>query len=310
MSVAGPIDARIPRAVAIGGGHGLARSLRALPRLAEHTTAIVTVADDGGSSGRLRRDLGVAPPGDLRMALTALATRADVAEVIGYRFARGELAGHSLGNLVLVALQDLAQGDLVVGLDRLAALLACPGRVLPCTTDAVMLRARTAEGAVTGQVAVAATPRLQEAWLDPAAPAATPDAIVAIESADLITLGPGSLYTSVIPNLLVPQIAAALARTSAPVVFVANLREQPGETEGMGLVDHLAALRHHVPGLRLDAVLAHEGSAPTGQGAALAVDTGALARFARTVVVGDLLDGADGHDPARLAAQLATLVRA
>jgi uncharacterized cofD-like protein len=297
------------RAVAIGGGHGVARSLRALPHVVDHVTAIVTVADDGGSSGRLRRDLDVLPPGDLRMALTALARTPALAEVIGYRFARGELAGHSLGNLILVALQDLSGGDLVEALDRLARVLEVPGRVLPCTLEHVTLHARASGGAVTGQVAVAATPRLEEVWLEPAAPPATPDAVRAISGADLVVLGPGSLYTSLLPNLLVPGIADALTRCRAPIVFIANLREQAGETEGMHLGAHLDALYAHIPRLELDVLVAHDGAAPSGAGAPLVVDPDALADRVGRIVLADLLDGEDGHAPAALARVLGQLLR-
>jgi uncharacterized cofD-like protein len=297
------------RAVAIGGGHGVARTLRALPHVVDHVTAIVTVADDGGSSGRLRRDLDVLPPGDLRMAVTALARTPELAEVIGYRFARGELAGHSLGNLVLVALQDLSGGDLVAALDRLARVLEVPGRVLPCTLERVTLHARAGGSAVTGQVAVAATPRLEEVWLEPAAPPATPDAVRAISRADLVVLGPGSLYTSLLPNLLVPGIADALVRCRAPIVFIANLREQAGETEGMHLGAHLDALHAHVPRLELDVLVAHDGAAPSGAGAPLAVDPDALADRVGRIVLADLLDGEDGHAPAALARVLGQLLR-
>jgi uncharacterized cofD-like protein len=285
------------RAVAIGGGHGVARTLAALPSVVDHVTAIVTVADDGGSSGRLRRDLDVLPPGDLRMALTTMSPHQELAAIVGYRFGRGELAGHSLGNLVLVALQDLSGGDIVAALDRLAALLGVPGRVLPCTTQAVTLLAATPDGDVTGQVAVAATPRLERVWLEPADAVGTPDAVAAIERADLIVLGPGSIYTSLLPNLLVPDIGAAVIAGRAPVVFVANLREQPGETEGMSLVDHLDAIRAHIPGLDIDIVVAHEGNRPTGGGRPLPLDRPALERRAAQVVSADLLDGADGHAP-------------
>ena len=298
------------RAVGIGGGHGTARTLKALPRIVEFVTAVVTVADDGGSSGRLRRDLKVPPPGDLRMALTALAQDADLATLIGYRFERGELAGHSLGNLVLVALQDLADGDVVRALDRLAALLGVPGRVLPCTTCQVTLHATTAAGGVTGQSAVAATPRLERVWLEPGDAAATPDAVLAIERADLVVLGPGSLYTSLLPNLLVPDVAAALHDTPASVVFVGNLREQPGETEGMDLVDHLDALRAHVPDLRIDVMLAHQGPAPSGGGRPLTADVDALASRVGRVVLADLLDGEDAHDPTVLADTLHRVLHA
>jgi uncharacterized cofD-like protein len=288
------------RAVALGGGHGVARTLAALPAVADHVTAVVTVADDGGSSGRLRRDLDVLPPGDLRMALTTMSPYRELAEVIGYRFNRGELAGHSLGNLVLVALQELSDGDVVVALDRLAALLAVPGRVLPCTTRAVTLLAATPDGGVTGQVAVAATPRLERVWLEPDDAPGTPDAVAAIERADLIVLGPGSIYTSLLPNLLVGDIGDAVIDARAPVVFVANLREQPGETEGMTLVDHLDAVRAHVPELRIDVLVAHEGERPTGDGQPLHLDRPALEQRAGRVVTADLLDGADGHAPAAL----------
>ncbi len=297
------------RAVAIGGGHGTARALAALPRVVDHVTAVVTVADDGGSSGRLRRDLDVLPPGDLRMALTALARDPDLARLVDFRFDRGELAGHSLGNLILIALESLADGDLIAALDRCAVLLGVPGRVLPCTTTPVTLHATTAEGIVTGQVAVAATPRLQRVWLEPEAPPATPDAVTAIERADLIVLGPGSLYTSLLPNLLVPDIAAALGRASGPVVMVTNLREQPGETEGMELRDHLDALAHHVPDLRLDVVVAHEGPAPAGEGRPLRLDASALRDVPARVQVADLLDGHDGHDPGKLATLLDRILR-
>jgi uncharacterized cofD-like protein len=288
------------RAVAVGGGHGVARTLAALPAVVDHVTAIVTVADDGGSSGRLRRDLDVLPPGDLRMALTTMSPHPELAEIIGYRFGRGELSGHSLGNLVLVALQDLSGGDIVVALDRLAALLGVPGRVLPCTTQAVTLLAATPDGGVTGQVAVAATPRLERVWLEPADAPGTPDAVAAIERADLIVLGPGSIYTSLLPNLLVPDIGAAVTAARAPVVFVANLREQPGETEGMTLVDHLDAITAHLPELRIDVVVAHEGARPTGGGEPMLLDREALEQRAGRVVAADLLDGADGHAPVAL----------
>ncbi len=301
MSTPGQV---LDRAVAIGGGHGLARSLAALRETADHVVAIVTVADDGGSSGRLRRDLNVLPPGDLRMAITALAQRSRLAEVIGYRFPRGELGGHSLGNLVLVALQDLHDGDLVAALDELSLHLGVAGRVLPCTTAPVTLHASSAAGGVSGQAAIAETARLRRVWLSPPGPPATPAAVAAIAEAELIVLGPGSLYTSLLPNLLVPGIATALQHTPAPVVLVANLREQPGETAGMGLADHLDVLADHAPEVRIDAVLVHEGAPPSGAGRALDAGEPRLAEQAVRVRTADLLDHRDGHDPAALARAL------
>jgi uncharacterized cofD-like protein len=292
-------------AVAIGGGHGLARSLEALATVCEAVTAVVTVADDGGSSGRLRRDLGVLPPGDLRMALSALATDDELARLLQYRFDRGELRGHSLGNLVLVALQDIAEGDVVRALRWLGRFLGVPGRVVPCTTTPVTLHAETMAGPVVGQVAVAATPRLRQVWLEPddggASPVATPEALEAIAAADLIVLGPGSLYTSLLPNLLVPGIHEAVAAAAAPVVLVANLREQPGETEGMSLQDHLDAFDLHVPGLHLDVLVAHDGPPPRASTAPLRCEPSSLTGRVGRVVRRDLLADDGGHDAAALA---------
>lgn len=296
------------RAVAIGGGHGLARSLAALRAIVDEVTAVVTVADDGGSSGRLRRDLGVPPPGDLRMALIALAEEGDLRDVLAYRFARGELAGHSLGNLILVALHEMSGGELLTALDRLGRLLGVRGRVVPCTPEAVSLHAATRHGEIRGQASVAATPRLERVWLAPQEPRGTPAAVEAIRSADLVVLGPGSLYTSVIPNLLVPDVARALAGGRGRVVYVANLREQPGETEGMSLADHLDALTCHAPGLRIDVVVAHRGPPPHGSGGALSADDPSLDGRVGRVITADLLDGADGHAPGALARQFAAVL--
>lgn len=296
-------------AVAIGGGHGLSRTLRALPRIAETVTAIVTSADDGGSSGRLRRELDVLPPGDLRMALVALTDRGRLTRLLQYRFPRGDLAGHALGNLIIVALQDLHGGDLVAALDDLGDMLGAAGRVLPCTRTPVVLHADAAGGRVAGQEAVATTPRVERVWLEPRTVEATPEAVSAIVDADLVVIGPGSLYTSILPNLLVDDIAAALREARAPVAFVANLREQPGETEGMGLADHVTALLDHVPDLDVTALIAHDGPRPSGPGRPLSVETGAIDALVERVVTADLLDGADGHEPAALARVLSDLVR-
>lgn len=298
---------RLSRAVALGGGHGLSRSLQALRRVSDEVVAVVTVADDGGSSGRLRRDLDVIPPGDLRMALAALATDTALCELVQHRFERGELTGHSLGNLMLIALQERLGGDMVAALDRLAALLGVRGRALPCTPTPVTLHAETSQGPLSGQARIAASGRISRLAIAPARAPATPDAVAAISSADLVVLGPGSLYTSLIPNLLVPGIGAAVAASPAPVVLVANLRAQPGETDDMTLAEHLTALRQHVDALRVDVLVVHDGAEPSGPGAALQVDDDLAQRVPR-VVRTDLLDGADGHDPSLLAEVLRGLV--
>lgn len=296
-------DPRRPHVVAVGGGHGCARTLAALRLLGVRATAVVSVADDGGSSGRLRRDHGIVALGDLRAALLALAPEdgpGDVLrELLGHRFASGDLGGHSLGNLVLLARLEARGGDLVAALDDVATLLGATGRVLPSATSDVTLVAETSEGVVRGQATVAATRGIRRVRLEPEAPTAPPEVLAALDGADLVLLGPGSLFTSVLPNLLVPGVAAALAAAPAPTVLVANLREQPGETEGMTLDDHLGALRTHVPSLRLDAVIVDPDS-----------PLGAVPPTAGPKVVAAPLAGPRGisHEPARLAAVVAGLL--
>ncbi len=304
---AGPGDGT--RAVAIGGGHGVSRCLRALTYVVDHVTAVVTTADDGGSSGRLREDLGVIPPGDLRMALAALSPRRDLARLVQYRFDVGELQGHSLGNLIIVATIALNGGDIVAALDYVASVLDARGRVLPCTTEPVKLHGRTAGGHLEGQVAVAESRRVRRVWLEPSAPRATPEAVEAIARADLVVLGPGSLFTSILPNLLVPGIADAVRRAEAPVVLVCNLREEAGETEGLELRDHLAVLEDHVPGLELDGIVAHDGPAPAEPGRTLHPDPDTLRDHAGRVELADVADPRGGHDPGRLAVPLGRILR-
>jgi uncharacterized cofD-like protein len=270
-----------PDVVALGGGHGLAASLSALRRVTDRVTAVVTVADDGGSSGRLRRELGVLPPGDLRMALAALCGDDDWGQtwsrVVQHRFrSKGDLHDHAVGNLLIVALWELL-GDSVEGLDWVGRLLRAQGRVLPMSLvpldiealieqpsyddapagpsyDAVAVE-RTRR--VRGQVEVAtATGRVVSVRLLPENPPACPDAVGAVHDADWVVLGPGSWFTSVIPHLLVPELAAALKETSARRLVVLNLEPQPGETSGFAPETYLEVLESHSPGLRLDVVLA------------------------------------------------------
>ena len=308
-----------PSVVVVGGGHGCSRSLAALGRLDVARTAVVTVADDGGSSGRLRRDHDVVALGDLRMATLALAadgsgdgSRATIAALARRRFVRGELAGHSLGNLLLLGLLEEHRGDLDAALATFGALLGVDGRVLPVTHEPVILMAETDAGTIAGQAAVATARRIHHVRLDPPGASLAPGVAEAVATADLVLLGPGSLYTSVLPVLLVPGMADAMRSTSARVVLVGNLREQPGETEGMDLADHAEALHHHVDGLRIDAVLAHErapGRAlPTEARTPLTIDEARLTSSVGTVVRDDLGDELDGHDPDRLAAAVERLL--
>ncbi|GMA39481.1 gluconeogenesis factor YvcK family protein [Mobilicoccus caccae] len=256
--------------VAFGGGHGLAASLSALRLVTEHVTAIVTVADDGGSSGRLRREYDVLPPGDLRMALAALCDDSEWGhlwrDVLQHRFGGGgELAGHALGNLLIVGLWDLL-GDTVGGLDLVGRLLGARGRVLPMAAVPLTITAEV-EGVdaafpdavthVQGQAAVATTPgRVLSVRLDPSEPPASPEALTAVAEADWVVLGPGSWYTSVMPHLLVPQLEQALRDTPALRILTLNLEMHTSETQGYSAVQHLESLRAHAPDVNIDVVLA------------------------------------------------------
>lgn len=300
--------------VGIGGGHGLSVALHALRLLGEAPTAVVTVADDGGSSGRLRQEHGVVALGDMRRALVTLADEGEVAELFEHRFEQGELQGHSLGNLLLLGLLELSGGGVVPALDRAAELLGCAGRVLPCTEEPVQLRACVGGREVGGQVRVAtAEEPVERVWLAPHDPKPCEAAVAAIENAEVIVLGPGSLYTSIIATLLVPGIASAVAGGNARVVLVGNLLTQLGETSRMTAQQHVDALLAHVPGLRLDVVLLHDGPAPTTGGTPLG--TQVRHRAVGEVVLGDLAqrtpdgDPTPVHDPRRLADVLETVLR-
>lgn len=300
-----------PRVVAIGGGHGLSRTLLALRGLGLAPTAVVTVADDGGSSGRLRREHGVVALGDMRMALTSLATQDGLSSLFGHRFTGGTLGGHALGNLALLALVEQADGDVVAGVARAAELLGCHGRVLPCTTAAVTLVAALDDAQVAGQVAVmTADGPLRSVWVEPVDPPACPEAVEAIMAADAVVLGPGSLFTSIVPNLLVPGIAEAVASTPARLIHVANLNVQGGETSGMDAQAHLDVLLAHLGRQGLDVVV-HDGPPPIGSGPALVPDLSgpqirAVHRADLAERSGD--DRLAAHEPARLAEVLQPLL--
>jgi uncharacterized cofD-like protein len=294
------------RVVALGGGHGLAVTLTALRLLAVEPTAVVTVADDGGSSGRLRRDLGLLPPGDLRMALLALADpAAEVRELFAYRFERGDLAGHNLGNLALAALTEL-RGGFLEALEVAGRWLRIHGRVLPSTLVPVRLCGRVDGRPVEGQAVITrAAGRVEEVWLDPRRPAAVPAAVAAVRAAELVLLGPGSTFTSVVPNLLVPELGAAVAAAGQRVTYVCNLEAQPGETTGFPPEAHLAAILAHCPGLRVPRVLCQRPPTP----AAGDREARAFAALGAEVTHADVAAAAapGRHDPARLATALKEL---
>ena len=259
---------RGPSIVAIGGGTGLATLLSGLKRYSSSITAIVTVTDDGGSSGRLRRDLGIQPPGDIRNCLTALAREEQLlTQLFRYRFASGQgLEGHSLGNLFLSALATIT-GDLESAVAASSRVLNIQGQVVPATNADVQLWAELEDGRlVEGESRISeAGGRIHRVGCRPEAPPALPSALEAIRQADLIVLGPGSLYTSLLPNLLVPQLLKEIRRSPAAKLYICNIMTQPGETDGFDVWDHMAVIGRHLhrrqgaaPWLFPD-VLAHSG---------------------------------------------------
>ena len=303
----------VARAVALGGGHGLFASLSALRHVVGDLTAVVTVADDGGSSGRLREEFGVLPPGDLRMALAALCGDDDWgqtwAKVLQHRFAGdGEMRGHVVGNLLIVSLWEQLD-DHVAALDWVGRLLGARGRVLPMALTPLVMSAQirgvdpAAPDEVTtvrGQVEVATSGgTIQSVALDPAEPTPCEEAVQAVRVAEWVVLGPGSWFTSVIPHLLVPQLCRAVVETQGRVLVVLNLSPQAGETPGFQPADHLAALLEHAPDLRIDTVLADAGSVPDCPALEEAVE-----RAGARLVVADIAmdDGSPRHDPVKLAA--------
>lgn len=297
-----------PAVVALGGGHGLHASLSALRLMTADLTAVVTVADDGGSSGRLREEMAVLPPGDLRMALSALCDDSEWGhtwrDLLQHRFASaGPLDGHAVGNLLIVALWELL-GDPVAGLDWVGRLLGARGRVLPMAAVPLGIEADIEDGGeihtVRGQSRVAVAPgRLRRVRLLPADPPAEAAAVAAVERADWVILGPGSWFTSVMPHLLVPELAAALHATRARRCLTLNLGTLPPEEGRMSTLEHVRALREHAPDLRIDTVVADPSAV---EDVAVMVDEahamGAQLLLRQVRVAG----GRAVHDPLRLAA--------
>jgi len=305
-----------PRIVALGGGHGLYATLSAARRLTPHVTAVVTVADDGGSSGRLRSELDIVPPGDLRMALAALASDSPHgrlwATIIQHRFGgSGALAGHPIGNLILAGLNEVLV-DPVAALDELGRVLDLKGRVLPMCPIALQIEADVAglesdprmSRVISGQVAVATTPgKVRRVRLLPGDPPATRQAVDAIMAADLVVLGPGSWFTSVIPHVLVPELAAALKATSARRALVLNLAAEPGETAGFSTERHLHVLAQHAPGFSVHEIIVDAARVPSDRERDQVRRTASL--LEASVQFADVSrPGTPLHDPAKLAAAL------
>ncbi len=254
-----------PRIVALGGGTGLSTLLRGLKRFTRNVTAVVTMSDDGGSSGRLRRELGVLPPGDVRSCLVALAEDESLMSALfSHRFqGHGELSGHSFGNLFLAALTEVT-GDFDLAIKESGRVLNITGTVLPSTTRDVRLHARLSDGRhIAGQSVIARAPvAIDRVWLSPDDAEALPLALERVAQADLLVLGPGSLYTSILPNLLVGGLREALAAAPAPVVYIANVMTQPGETAGFDPWAHVDALVHHLGEGIVDLMVVNDSPVP------------------------------------------------
>jgi uncharacterized cofD-like protein len=292
------------KVVGIGGGHGLAATLRAARSFADDVTGVVTVADDGGSSGRLTRELGIPPPGDIRNCLVALSDDGALAELFQHRFDQGVLTGHTLGNLVIAALTEIT-GNFDQAVHQAGTLIGVEGRVFPATTTLVELGARVEGGEIEGQVAVAQTPApIQAVFLTPSDPPACSGAVDAILGADQIVLGPGSLFTSLIATLLVPGIRSALVATTARRVFVCNNRQQKGETEGLNASAHVGALLAHAGADSLDTVIVQ---IPEIDIDGVQVDREALDFMNVEVIEADTCSSSGLHDPEKLAKVLAPL---
>jgi uncharacterized cofD-like protein len=329
--------ARGPRVVAIGGGTGLSTLLRGLKEVTSNLTAVVTVADDGGSSGVLRSELGIPPVGDIRNCIAALADAEPLmSELLQYRFPdpdgepisegelvadhgvrpeKGGLTGHAVGNLLIAALTAIEDGDFEEGVRKMNRVLAVRGQVLPVTPTPLVLNARLRDGSeIAGQSLIARAEGIERVWITPSNVVASEDALAAIANAELIVLGPGSLYTSLLPSLLVPEVRDALLASQAVRIFVCNVATQAGETQGYDLAAHLDALVTHTgPGI-VDAVLANNdfrARVPSDWRAeAVRLRWPPSGADAPRLILDELVDpdNAHHHDPTRLATALMKLL--
>ncbi|MDI9568351.1 MAG: YvcK family protein [bacterium] len=310
-----------PKIVALGGGTGLSVLLRGLKEYTGNITAIVTVTDTGGSSGRLREELGILPPGDIRNCLVALADTEPLMEsLFQHRFQSGEgLAGHNLGNLFLAGLTEIL-GDFSAAVRQASRVLAVQGQVLPSTLENVTLQAELATGErVVGETNIAGQgERIRRLSLVPAKPRPVPEAVEAIREADAIVLGPGSLYTSVLPNLLVEELAEAIRLSPAPCIYVCNVMTQWGETHGYTAADHLEVLQEHIGAGLVDYIIVNTVAAPPRileryrqeKAHPVRVDLERLQKMGVRIIRGNFISYTNyvRHDPARLARAVMKLV--
>jgi uncharacterized cofD-like protein len=313
-----------PRIVAIGGGTGLSTLLRGFKQYSSNITAIVTVTDDGGSSGRLAKEMGILPPGDIRNCLVALAdAERGMTDLFQHRFAAGSgsLSGHSVGNLLLASFLERSGGDFDEALEKASEVLAIRGRVVPSTKEQVQLRALLEDGReLCGETRIVESGmRVRRVFLDPGSPAAHPAAIEAIREADVVCIGPGSVYTSIIPNLLVRGIAEALEECEAPRVYICNVMTQKGESDAFTAAEHLVAVQANVTGRVCDYVVVNVGMPSPeaveryrGSGQDVVVpDVDRLRSMGYRVIGGDFMSETDyvRHDAIRVASKVVELVR-
>ncbi len=312
-----------PHIVALGGGTGLSTLLRGLKQHSSNITAIVTVTDDGGSSGQLIKDKGMIPPGDIRNCLVALAdAEKAMTDLFQHRFKKdsGSLSGHSMGNLLIAALVDQARGDFEKAVESASAVLAIRGKVIPSTLEHVSLRALLDGGAeICGETAIVqAGQRIRKIFLDPSTVQPHPSALEAIADADLILIGPGSVFTSVIPNLLVPGVAEALRAAEAPKVYICNVMTQPGESDSFNASEHVSAILNNVEARIFDYVLVNsttpsESAIETYREAGqhwVEPDMDRIRAMGFRVISGNFMSETDvvRHDPMRLAERALKLV--
>lgn len=316
--------ARGPRIVAIGGGTGLSTLLRGLKQYSSNITAIVTVTDDGGSSGRLTQEMGIIPPGDLRNCLVALAdAEKRMTDLFQYRFSAGTgaLSGHSIGNLLLAGFVEQAGGDFDEALQLASEVLAIRGRVIPSTTDNVTLRALMEDGStLEGETTIVESHlKIQRIYLNPAHPRPHESAIEAIREADLICIGPGSVYTSIVPNLLVPGIAEAILESDALKAYICNVMTQAGESDKLTAAEHVVALQANVPNRVFDYVLINTATPhidlvekyQASNQELVIPDADRIKQMGYRPVPGNFMSESDyvRHDPMRIAARLIDLLK-
>jgi uncharacterized cofD-like protein len=309
-----------PKVVAIGGGTGLSTLLRGVKTYTPDITAVVTVADDGGSSGRLRKEMGILPPGDIRNCIVALAEEESLmSSLFQYRFQQGEgLKGHSIGNLLIAALTDIS-GDFLTAIRQASKILKIKGKVYPSTAEKVVLLAELDNNTIVeGQSRIMRSEYpIKRVFLRPGEVSPIPEAVQALMEADQIIIGPGSLFTSIIPNLLIPDIAEAIGASRAQKIYICNVMTQPGETDGYRAEDHLDKLLEHCPGLALDIVIVNNSPIPRrlrevyALEGAVAVDfnLSRLEEMGVKVIVEDVANFSNfvRHDPLKLAKVLKKL---